>query len=279
MIALSALAAGERVCGREVVRVLPGGRSVLCRDAGRGGERRVVIKALPRDCVVRGKTGASELHAHVRERLLRVRELADPSVAALHGVEEDERLGPMLVWDYVPGEDLSTLPPGEGSGGGGGVMARARAVVTAVERLHLLGIVHGALHLRNVIVGEGGAVSLTHISPLVIDDPRHDAADLLKLLRELNARELDARELGARERRPVGAENAVLARVIAECSPDPDVGRVRERLLTAEGARFVQGREVRRGMSPGVRSLWAAVGIASAGLGASALLGWWVSGR
>src|SRR5262249_5668254 len=61
----------------------------------------------------------------------------------------------------------------------------ARALVHHVESLHALGIVHGALHERNVIVERDGGVRLTHVSPLLHSDPDQDVAALLRLLRLL----------------------------------------------------------------------------------------------
>lgn len=235
------LVGAKVVCGREVVRVLPGERSVLCQ--GFSGEGLVVLKPLPRDCLVR--PGASNplavsrdrvLHAHVRERLLRVRELADVNVANLCGVEEDEALGPMLIWQWVEGTDLSAAKMGEG-----GVMRLARDLVGAVEKLHLLGIVHGRLHLRNVIVraeegqGSGQELVLTHVSALVVDDPNRDVADLLRMLRELNARP----QLLAGKGSGRGGENATLSRLLAELGTTPRLEVLRESVLLAGGTRYV----------------------------------------
>jgi len=207
---------------------------VLCR--GFTGEGLVVVKPLPRDCLVRPRGAGSplevgpdrELHAHVRERLLRVREIADLNVANLCAVEEDAALGPMLIWQYVPGADLSESPIDRE---GGGVMKLARDLAATVEKLHLLGIVHGRLHLRNVIVTPGGQLVLTHISPLVVDDTGRDAVELMRMLRELNAR---PRPPGERR-----GENAALSRVLAESAAAPRLEELRERLLLAGGTRFV----------------------------------------
>lgn len=252
--------AARVVCGREVVRALPGGRSLLAQD---GLGKLVVVKPLPRDCVVGGPAG--ELHGHVRDRLLRVRELADVRVAALYGVEVDELLGPVLVWAWVEGEDLPTAISKRKLS----VLDVARAVVGGVEKLHLLGIVHGALHLRNVIVTPGEQFVLTHISPLVIDDPRRDAADVIKLLRELNARP------GAKGSAAQG-EGAVLARIIAECQGTPELSTLREKLLQAQGTRFVGGQTT---VYPGrlTRSFWAAVGLIIAAVGVAGAVVLWAS--
>lgn len=269
-----AMDGGGVLVGREVVRALPGGRSTLVRE----GERLMVAKGLPADCLTRG----GELHGHVKDRLARVREVADMGVASLRTVEMEEGSGKAyLLWDWVEGEDLSAAF----ATGRMELLQVARALVSAVERLHLLGIVHGALHLRNVIVppevkeggggggGSGGGggpeVVLTHVSPLVIDDVNRDAADVVKILRELNAR---AMKLGPDHQ----AESAALARILAEGGGKvPELPELRERLLLAHGARFIPGNAV---AIPRPRSFWAAVALAAFGAGVAALVGWWALG-
>jgi hypothetical protein len=267
----------KAVCGREVVEVLPGGRSVRCR--GLSGEGDVVIKPLPRDCLIRPHglpvaqeatehaPAAQELHAHVRDRLLRVRELADVDVANLCGVEEDAALGAMLIWQWVPGRDLPSLPA-DWEAGTGGLLRLAWRLTSAVERLHLLGIVHGRLHLRNVIVTARDEIVLTHVSPLVVDDPDRDASDLVRMLRELNAR--------PRESWQARGETAVLARVLAEAGTSPRLEDLREKLTRAGGTRYIAatpGRTER----PSRSRVWAAVLVVVAvGLG---LVLSWLTGR
>jgi hypothetical protein len=60
-----------------------------------------------------------------------------------------------------------------------------REIILAVEALHSTGIVHGAIHERNVIVGDDGAVKLTHVSPLLYSDSQVDATDVIEMLDEL----------------------------------------------------------------------------------------------
>src|SRR5205823_4649401 len=60
-----------------------------------------------------------------------------------------------------------------------------RVVILAVESMHARGMVHGAIHGGNVIVGENGTVRLTHGSPLLYDDPGEDVKDVVGLLGEL----------------------------------------------------------------------------------------------
>jgi hypothetical protein len=256
--------AGRIVCGREALRILPGGRSILAREGGES-HRLVVLKPLPPDCL--DGPLPPLLHEHVHDRLSRVRELADVRVASLHGVEVDPRLGPLLVWQYIEGEDLPTAIRPEGLLGRRSSLEIARDVVTAVERLHLLGLVHGALHLRNIIVrpriaslplpsssarpdalpSTSTEIVLTHISPLVIDDPRRDIADLRRMLRELNGA-----PLAHSPQRPATSDtprnspghgaSAILARVLAEWNDDTDLTSLREKMLMLDGPQFIQGR-------------------------------------
>jgi hypothetical protein len=151
----------------EILRALPAGQSFLAVD---GAGRQVVLKRLATDCLL-----GTGLHPHVRDRLSRVRELAHPGVANLIGVEATA-MGAMLVWEFVAGRTLEEMV---------GELASARdlskvaeEVLLSVQALHGLGIVHGAVHGRNIIVDERGAVILTHISPLLYDDPRQDAQDV-----------------------------------------------------------------------------------------------------
>jgi tRNA A-37 threonylcarbamoyl transferase component Bud32 len=54
----------------------------------------------------------------------------------------------------------------------------ASDVRLVVERLHSHGLVHGALHPRNMIIDDRGRVHLTHLSPLLHSDFEKDAAVL-----------------------------------------------------------------------------------------------------
>jgi hypothetical protein len=142
------------------------------------GDRAVVLKLIDDDCLQRGK-----LHTGIHLRLSRVRELAHPGVANLHGVEKD---GPYVfaVWDEIEGLPIDryvqTRKPSPLA------MARlARELILVVESLHNLGLVHGRISAGNVIVDSRGNVRLTHISPLLYDDPAVDNAATIDLLCQL----------------------------------------------------------------------------------------------
>ena len=65
----------------------------------------------------------------------------------------------------------------------------------AVELLHMQGIVHGALIDSNVIVNFGGAIRLTHISPLLYTDTKVDIECIWNIL-ENAAEQLGERGAG-----------------------------------------------------------------------------------
>jgi serine/threonine protein kinase len=126
----------------------------------------VVRKRLGEDCLLDG-----ELHPSIAERLARVRELPVASVANLRGVERDEQ-GAWLVWQYVDGvtlEDFAGRPRSTGE-----LERIIRELNLAVAAMHSHGIVHGAIHARNVIIDPAGHVRLTHVSPLLYADPTDD---------------------------------------------------------------------------------------------------------
>ncbi len=184
-----------RIGPYEVTRTLTDGASWLARDPHGAHDRLVVIKKLEADCLLRG-----QLHPSIRDRLARVRELAHPGVANFLGAERAE-IDPSpagvdeaftyLVWQYLPGQTLGEWATDAARRDGATddlprwLLGMAREVVAAVESLHALGIVHGGLHERNILIDEFGAVRLTHISPLLYDAPAEDAAAVFTVLRDV----------------------------------------------------------------------------------------------
>ena len=167
--------------------------------------RRVVLKPLDDDCLLDG-----ELHPSIALRLERVRELPMTAVANLHGVELIDGRA-VLVWDYVEGRTLEQIL---------GTLDKAaherlkRDVQLVVEQLHGLGIVHGALHGRNVIVDDRGAVRITHVSPLLHSDERVDFAALERLFGDVDGAEVMEQPAARDGIRMRAAAGAVLAIVI-----------------------------------------------------------------
>jgi hypothetical protein len=141
--------------GYTIIRPLGDGLTLLARDAS---GRQIVLKPLPSDCLLAG-----QLHPSIRLRLLRLRELADTAVANFHGVVH-ERGNTFLVWEFITGRTIEQARDVDETW-------LARELRLAVRTLHVRGIVHGALHDRNALIDESGRLRLTHLSPLLYDDP------------------------------------------------------------------------------------------------------------
>ena len=149
--------------------------SFLATESNAG---RVVLKMLEGDCLLKG-----QLHPMIKDRLGRVRELAHLGVANLHGAERDGERA-FLVWEFVEGitleEYLREYEPERAR-----LEEIATRIVLSVEALHALGIVHGGIHSRNVIVMPSGEVKLTHISPLLYHEEVVDVEALRALMGEM----------------------------------------------------------------------------------------------
>ena len=191
--------------------------------------RKIVLKRLDDDCLL-----DRQLHPSIRERLNRVRELPLTSVANLIGVEKVDGVA-QLVWEFVPGSCLEEI---RGDAPAWGRLARE--IILAVEALHSTGIVHGAIHERNVIVDDRGEVRLTHVSPLLYSDTDHDAADVVDMLDTLINRDAPESKLAellasARQRRWPLAE--VYARLIElDAVPPPPQPETPERKFSVATA-------------------------------------------
>ena len=159
------------------------GRTFLGLDED---DRQVVLKRLDEDCLLRG-----QLHVSIRERLARVRELAHGRVGQLCGVERIPEAGVFLIWQYILGVTFEQWLAAEPRPARQ-IAAIGREMALALEALHRLGIVHGAVHGRNIMVQDGRAV-LIDFSPLLYNDPAEDAAALAATLRPVVDGELAAR--------------------------------------------------------------------------------------
>lgn len=163
------------LAGYRIEKAISSGNSFLAVGPG---QKRVVLKPLDPDCLLRG-----QLHPMVHDRLARVRELAHLGVAHLYTVERDGDRA-FLVWQWVEGTPLEQFlrdPPQ----GRYALPVLARDLVLSVESLHALGIVHGAIHLDNIIVTPSGGICLTHISPLLFTDFEVDLDALRPILEEM----------------------------------------------------------------------------------------------
>jgi hypothetical protein len=130
--------------------------------------RPCVAKRLPDGCLHRGK-----LHPHVRQRLLRLRELPLTCCGDLIGVDRDAGAD-YLLRTFVPGRTLDQLAPREREA----AVVRVGQIVRAV---HGFGLVHGAVHERNVVIAGDGTVHLIDPGPLLHDDFDADLRALERL--------------------------------------------------------------------------------------------------
>jgi len=203
------------ICGYTVESALTAGQSYLA--IGPGG-RGIVLKRLDPDCLLGGL-----LHPSIRERLLRVRELAHGGVANLHGVGREGEQA-YLIWEYVAGQtfdqyvDADNRTPRD-------LLVVARELILSVDSLHMQGIVHGAIGGGNVIVARDGSVRLTHISPLLYSDMAVDAEAVIALLEQ------------AVERR--GEQGSPLGQLLAEASRE----QMELRALGAKVAALLDSRD------------------------------------
>jgi tRNA A-37 threonylcarbamoyl transferase component Bud32 len=140
-----------------IVRELSPQKSYLAADPA---SRKVVLKMLPPDCLLQG-----QLNPTVADRLRRIREVALTDVANLRGVERDGS-SVFLVWDYVEGIPFDEYQ--------GDRALLARELVRTMDHFHATGLVHGALHERNVVVDPSGRIKLIDVSPLLHLDPERD---------------------------------------------------------------------------------------------------------
>lgn len=208
----------SEICGYVVDSALTLGSSFLA--IGPGG-RGVVLKQLDSECLLRGL-----LHPSIRERLSRVRELAHPGVANLHGVGREGGRA-YLIWEYVPGTSFDQWmaaahrSPHQ-------LTAFARELILSVDSLHMQGIIHGAVTGSNVIIDPAGGVRLTHVSPLLYTDPLADVESVVALLEDaVQARGEQDMPLGQllaearRDEMPLRVVGARVAALIEARQPDP----------------------------------------------------------
>jgi serine/threonine protein kinase len=137
----------------------------------------VFRKRLADDCLL-----DRELHPSIAERLSRVRELPVASVANFSGVEVDPD-GVWLTWQYIQGVNLEQYVAKQRSKQE--LVELTKELRLAVVALHSHGIVHGAIHERNVIIDPRGRVYLTHVSPLLFSDPADDDRAVAEMLARL----------------------------------------------------------------------------------------------
>src|SRR4051812_21809607 len=133
---------------------------------------RTVRKSIDPDCLLDG-----ELHPSIRMRLERVRELPVKGVVNLRGVELDGG-DVYAVWNFAPGRTFEAVSKAAQPDEITRILREAELTLAA---MHAAGIVHGAVHERNIIINDAGDVKLTHVSPLLFHDEQVDRDALADL--------------------------------------------------------------------------------------------------
>ena len=165
--------ASEHLCGYQVRSWLTAQNTALCVT---DGGRLLILKTLPEECLPGG-----QLHPSVRDRLMRVKELAHRQVANFIGVERQDGGKAYLVWEYVEGISFAEYLAGV-CRTSREMLLMLRELILATEGLHALGLIHGSLHPQNVIIRPTNELVLTHISPLLHHEPQVDCDAVGSLL-------------------------------------------------------------------------------------------------
>ncbi len=157
-----------------LLQTLTPGCTFLCSDVS---SNILVLKRLDEDCLHQRR-----LHPSIRERLVHIRDLPHGRLAILRGVERWDGQA-CMVWSWLDGDawDEALEKPIENFG------SLASSLVEAVDTLHEMGIVHGSLHAKNIIVRRDGQAWLTDVSPYLYTDPTVDndaVVELLELARQ-----------------------------------------------------------------------------------------------
>lgn len=174
----SSIAAGDMVGQWRIERPLPGGRSWLAEAAG----RRAVLKPLHPDCLLKHR-----LHPLIHDRLAHLRGLAHLELASL--IEVQRSGGRVIaVWQFIAAETLEEFTERNADISAAQRAQIALTLALAVQSLHDMGVVHGAIHERNVFVTADRQVRLTHVSPLLHDDPSVDTTAVTKLIEMIGLR-------------------------------------------------------------------------------------------
>lgn len=249
----------QRLCSYRFQTWLRADRTALClSESG----RRVVLKSLPAECLL-----GESLHPLVRDRLGHIQQMAHRQMATLVGVERDRRLGVWLVWEYLEGQPLDQYLADPACSPRQTLLA-LREVLLATAALHAMGLVHGAIYSRNIIVTATEELKLTHVSPLLHQDPLADKVAIAELLRLA----LDGRGL---RHTPAGE---IIRRQLEHNAELPEVASELGRLLAESPAARVHPRDdgenrYRR------KAVGAAVAVAALTLLAAAIVWWYLFAR
>jgi tRNA A-37 threonylcarbamoyl transferase component Bud32 len=259
------------IAGHPVVAILSGDGTPPTFEARGPGGRRIVLKALDPDCLLKEGT---VLHPNIRDRLNRVRELALTGVANFLGVCRDpvngyEGHAAWLMWEYVEGETFDRYAAAH-SRSDRDLALLARELILTIDSLHLQGIVHGSIKASNVLIDPTGGIRLTHVSPLLYNDAAEDAQSALEMLWQVvqtrgaaETPSVGAAVKEALEAAPAGAQ-AALRQLGARLAVGPERAKPLE-FATGGASRAAAGRDGRSRR----RSLLAAGVIALLGLAAA----------
>ncbi len=247
----------DDICGYRVAQTLAP-RTFLAIDP-RG--RKVILKKLDDDCLLQG-----QLHPSIKERLERVRQLPHLATANLLGVERDAS-GAFIIWEYLDGEDFATATASPACAPEK-LIHLLRELSLSIEALHAHGIIHGAIKSGNVIVDAGGRVRITHVSPLLYNDPLDDEQAVLRVAESVLSLRTDridslaqAVRLAGQSRQPLRTFAGQLAG-ITRTSKDPGAAVDRDD----------EGRLIRQ------HSIVSSMLILLLGLAAALVVWWWLTG-
>jgi Protein kinase domain len=156
--------------GNPSIPGLPGDRYVIDSLIGRGGMGRVwKVRdlVLDRHVAIKETATPDELSAaerqKLRDRTLRearaIARIDHPNVVRVHDVLSGAD-GPLIVMEYVPGQDLRERID-EGPVPTGLALAVAAGVLRALAAVHAQGVLHRDVKPGNILLGEHGRVVLT----------------------------------------------------------------------------------------------------------------------
>lgn len=149
-----------RTVGRyEIDRLLGAGAMGLVY-LGRDPEldRPVAIKTV-RDLELEAEAKATFLERFRNEARAAAR-LHHPAIVQVYDVGEDERLGPFLVFEYVPGSTLKQVIRADGPLDADRLLALAGQVAEAIDIAHAAGIIHRDIKPDNLLLTADGRTKL-----------------------------------------------------------------------------------------------------------------------
>jgi hypothetical protein len=148
------------------------------------------------------------------------------------------------------------------------LLGLSRELVLLVESLHSGGIVHGAITGENVIIDQNRRLRLTHISPLLYNDPRHDAQAVTELLEKT---------IAARREQELPLGQALASARVEQASLRELSGLLAGISDVREGVAATPHHDAKQEARMRRRALAGAALVAAAGLGAFATINWYVN--